>query len=121
MLHDTAAPDAGGIAGNAGLFSTARDVFRIAQAFARGELVPMDLVREATREQAPGRGLAWQLAGPGLSSRSWGHMGFTGTSVWFDEDRIFVLLTNRIHPCASPLPMQPLRQRFHELAAQQLA
>lgn len=107
---------AGGTLGNAGLFATARDVFRIAQGFARGELVPLDLVREATRAQAGDRGLAWQIGGPGLSPDSWGHTGFTGTSVWIDGDEIFVLLTNRIHPCAAPIAMQRVRGTFHELA-----
>ncbi len=104
---------AGGTLGNAGLFATARDVFRIAQGFARGELVPRELVDEATRAHAEDRGLAWQLAGPGLSPRSYGHMGFTGTSVWTDEGKIFVLLTNRIHPCAAPIAMHRIRGEFH--------
>jgi CubicO group peptidase (beta-lactamase class C family) len=107
---------AGGTCGNAGLFSTARDVFRIAQAFVRGELVPPDLVQEATRVHAEDRALAWQLAGPGLSPQSFGHMGFTGTSVWVDADRILVLLTNRIHPCAAPIGMHRIRGEFHRLA-----
>lgn len=107
---------AGGTAGNAGLFATARDVFRIAQGFVRGELVPRELVEESKREQAPGRGLGWQLNGPGLSPRSFGHMGFTGTSVWIDGERIFVLLTNRVHPCAAPIAMQRVRGEFHRLA-----
>ncbi|HET8775581.1 MAG TPA: serine hydrolase domain-containing protein [Thermoanaerobaculia bacterium] len=107
---------AGGTLGNAGLFATARDVFRIAQAFAQGELVPRDLVDEATRVHAEDRGLAWQLAGPGLSPRSYGHMGFTGTSVWIDEGRVFVLLTNRIHPCAAPIAMHRIRGDFHRAA-----
>lgn len=108
---------AGGTCGNAGLFSTARDVFRIAQAFVRGELVPRELVIEATRAHAEDRGLAWQLAGPGLSPRSFGHMGFTGTSVWVDGDRIMVLLTNRIHPCAAPIGMQRIREELHRQTA----
>jgi CubicO group peptidase (beta-lactamase class C family) len=107
---------AGGTLGNAGLFATARDVFRIAQGFARGELVPRELVSEATRAQVEDRGLSWQTDGPGLSPQSWGHMGFTGTSVWVDGDRIFVMLTNRIHPCAAPMAMHPIRAHFHELA-----
>lgn len=107
---------AGGTLGNAGLFATARDVFRIAQAFARGELVPAELVAEATRVQTGDRGLAWQIGGPGLSARSWGHMGFTGTSVWIDDGRILVLLTNRVHPCAAPIGMQRIRGEFHRLA-----
>jgi serine-type D-Ala-D-Ala carboxypeptidase len=108
---------AGGTYGNAGLFATAREVFRIAQAFARGELVPLELVKEATRAHAGDRGLGWQTAGPGLSPRSWGHMGFTGTSVWVDGDRIFVLLTNRVHPCAAPIGMHRIRGEFHRQAS----
>jgi CubicO group peptidase (beta-lactamase class C family) len=108
---------AGGTAGNAGLFATARDVFRILQAFVRGELVPPELAEESAREVKDGRGLGWQLAGPGLSSRSFGHMGFTGTSVWIDGGRIFVLLTNRVHPCAAPIAMTRIRAEFHRLAS----
>lgn len=108
---------AGGTAGNAGLFATARDVFRIAQGFMNGELVPRELVEESVREQAPGRGLGWQFDGPGLSKRSFGHMGFTGTSVWIDGERIFVLLTNRVHPCAAPIAMQRVRGEFHRAAS----
>jgi len=108
---------AGGTLGNAGLFATARDVFRIAQAFAKGDLVPRELVAEATRAQVADRGLAWQIGGPGLSPSSWGHMGFTGTSVWADGERIFVLLTNRVHPCAAPIAMQRIRGEFHRLSS----
>ena len=119
---------AGGTAGNAGLFATARDVFRIAQAFATGELVPTALVEEATRNYTSGmaddRGLGWQLPTPGsiatgmLSPRAYGHTGFTGTSVWTDPDadRVMVLLTNRVHPCAAPIAMQRIRGEFHRLA-----
>jgi CubicO group peptidase (beta-lactamase class C family) len=111
---------AGGTCGNAGLFATAREVFRIAQGFVRGELVPRELVGEATRVQTEDRGLAWQLAGPGLSAESFGHMGFTGTSVWSERGRIFVLLTNRVHPCAAPIAMHRIRGEFHRIAASML-
>lgn len=107
---------AGGTCGNAGLFATAREVFRMTQAFVRGELVPRALVLEAAREQAEGRGLGWQLAGPSLSPSSFGHSGFTGTSVWVDGTSIFVLLTNRVHPCAAPIAMQWIRGEFHASA-----
>ncbi|HEX8252068.1 MAG TPA: serine hydrolase domain-containing protein [Thermoanaerobaculia bacterium] len=108
---------AGGTAGNAGLFATARDVFRIAQGFVRGELVPRELAVASTAEVMDGRGLGWQLNGPGLSPSSYGHMGFTGTSVWVDRDQILVLLTNRVHPCAAPIAMQRIRGEFHRMAA----
>jgi CubicO group peptidase (beta-lactamase class C family) len=118
--------NAGGTAGNAGLFATARAVFRIAQAWVRAELLPRDLVTEATRNHTSGlndaRGLGWQLptnspATSMLSPTSYGHTGFTGTSVWIDpdRDRIMVLLTNRVHPCAAPVAMQRIRGEFHRL------
>jgi serine-type D-Ala-D-Ala carboxypeptidase len=115
-VHDGNSYHSGGTLGNAGLFATARDVFRIVQAFARGELVPLELVREATRTHEADRGLAWQIGGPQLSPASWGHTGFTGTSAWADDEQIFVLLTNRVHPCAAPVAMQRIRGEFHRLA-----
>src|SRR5260370_177972 len=53
-----------------------------------------------------------------LSPRAFGHTGFTGTSLWIDPDRerIMVLLTNRVHPCAAPINMQRIRGEFHRLA-----
>lgn len=115
-VHDGNSLHAGGTLGNAGLFATAREVFRITQAFIRGELVPEALVREATRTHVGDRGLGWQTARAGLSPASFGHTGFTGTSVWVDQGRIFVLLTNRVHPCAAPVAMQRIRGEFHRLA-----
>lgn len=119
-----------GCAGNAGLFATARAVFRIAQAFLSGELVPLDLVNDAIRNHTPGmddgRGLGWQI-GTGspatemLSPGSFGHTGFTGTSLWIDRDRdrIMVLLTNRVHPVAAPTMIQKIRGDFHRAALQE--
>ena len=109
--HDGNSYYAGGTCGNAGLFATARDVFRIAQAFARGELVPRELVTESTRVHAGDRGLGWQVTDLG-----YGHTGFTGTSVWVKGNRISVLLTNRVHPCAAPIAMQRIRHAFHSRA-----
>jgi len=116
-----------GVAGNAGLFATARAVFRIAQGWARAELLPGGFVDHATRNQTPGlnesRGYAWIIgnendAAKPLSPLAFGHTGFTGTSVWIDPERekIFVLLTNRVHPSAAPSPMQKIRGEFHARA-----
>jgi len=99
---------AGGTCGNAGLFATARDILRIIQAFARGELVPRELVEESTRPHIEDRGLGWQITKLG-----YGHNGFTGTSSWVQGDRISVLLTNRVHPCAASIGMQRIREEFH--------
>lgn len=123
--HDGNSHYAGGTAGNAGLFATARAVFRLAQAWLRAELLPPRLAEEATRNHTPGlsdaRGLGWQkptgsAATKMLSPGAYGHTGFTGTSLWIDEGRIFVLLTNRVHPCAAPVAMQRIRGEFHALA-----
>jgi CubicO group peptidase (beta-lactamase class C family) len=116
-VHDGNSFGAGGTAGNAGLFATARAVFRLAQSWANAELLPRAIVDEATRNQTPGlnesRGLGWQISPSGM----YGHTGFTGTSVWIDpeRDRIMVLLTNRVHPCAAPNSMQRIRAEFHRL------
>lgn len=114
----------GGVSGNAGLFGTADDLLRYARMWLNGgeldgvRILPEEIVREATREQtglqAPNqrRGLGWQMAphsdsaqalesaGSGLSDRSFGHTGFTGTSLWIDPERdlISILLANRVHP-----------------------
>jgi CubicO group peptidase (beta-lactamase class C family) len=127
--HDGNSFHAGGTAGNAGLFATAAAMFRIMQAIVRGELYPRELLAESTRNYTNGleenRGLGWQLQSPTspatkmLSPRAFGHTGFTGTSIWCDpeqDDRIFVLLTNRVHPCAAPVAMQAIRGEYHRLA-----
>ncbi|HEV2720823.1 MAG TPA: serine hydrolase domain-containing protein [Thermoanaerobaculia bacterium] len=112
--HDGNSHHLGGTAGNAGLFATARAVFRIAQAFVSGDLVPRELAAER---------LGWDKPTPGspatsmLSPDAFGHTGFTGTSVWIDRDRILVLLTNRVHPVAAANAMQKIRGEFHKLGA----
>ncbi|HVS32961.1 MAG TPA: serine hydrolase domain-containing protein [Thermoanaerobaculia bacterium] len=126
--HDGNSHHHGGTAGNAGLFSTAADVLHIARGWLDGTLVPRGLFEEATRNYTAGmeenRGLGWQLSARGhaatgvLSERAFGHTGFTGTSVWIEpeRDRIMVLLTNRVHPCATSVAMQRIRGEFHRLA-----
>lgn len=126
--HDGNSFYAGGTAGNAGLFATARAVYRIAQGWLDGTLVSPGMLEEATRNYTSGleenRGLGWLLsfrehpATGMLSPRAFGHTGFTGTSVFVDpeRDRVMVLLTNRVHPCAAPVAMQKIRGEFHRLA-----
>jgi serine-type D-Ala-D-Ala carboxypeptidase len=117
--NDGNSHNAGGTAGNAGLFATARAVFRLAQSWTNAELLPRAIVDAATRNHTDGlnesRGLGWQISPTGM----YGHTGFTGTSVWIDpeRDRIMVLLTNRVHPCAAPIAMQRIRAEFHRLAS----
>ena len=122
-VHDGNAFRRGGVSGHAGLFGTARDVWLLARPW----LDPGR--REWTRDRTPmlaeARGLAWQgrrgagSAIPEMSASSFGHTGFTGTSVWVDpdRDRIAVLLTNRIHPEVREIPFNEVRQRFQRAAA----
>ena len=113
--HDGNSFYAGGTAGNAGLFATARAVFRLAQSWTRAELLPYSIVKEATRNHTPGmeedRGLGWKL-----QDGRYGHTGFTGTCLWIGESKIYVLLANRVHPCAAPIAMQRIRSEFMHLA-----
>ena len=126
--HDGNSHHAGGTAGNAGLFATARAVFQLAKGWLDGTIVSREILEVATRNYTAGkeenRGLGWILSYPGhnatgmLSPRAFGHTGFTGTSVFVDpeRDRIMVLLTNRVHPCANQIAMQKIRGEFHRLA-----
>lgn len=121
-----------GIAGHAGLFSTARDLARYGQCWLNGgalgdvRLLPEEIVAAATTEQPPagsGRGLGWRLgpgedaelddSGRGVGSQGYGHTGFTGTSIWIDPeaDLVMVLLTNRVHPTVKTDYM-PVRSAF---------
>jgi len=114
-VHDEKAHLLGGVAGHAGLFGTARDVALLGEwylAALHGRATPVDaeLAREAVREQAYDpvlrRGLGWALkttddnsCGPLMAPSSFGHTGFTGTSIWVDplRDASIVLLTNAVH------------------------
>jgi CubicO group peptidase (beta-lactamase class C family) len=114
-VHDEKAYLMAGVAGHAGLFGTARDVARLGEwhlAALHGRPTPLDpaLAREAVREQAWDpvlrRGLGWALkttddnsCGSLMSNETFGHTGFTGTSIWADpmRDLSVVLLTNNVH------------------------
>lgn len=114
-VHDEKAHLLAGYAGHAGLFGTARDVAALGEwylAALHGRATPLDrgLAREAVREHAFDpvlrRGLGWALkttdensCGTQMSSTTFGHTGFTGTSIWVDPERDLnvVLLTNAVH------------------------
>ncbi len=113
LVHDPTARRMGGVAGHAGLFSTADDLARFAQALLSGEKVlHRETVEKMTTPQqaanaASERGLGWDIDSPFASNRgellpvgSFGHTGFTGTSLWIDPvtDTYIVLLTNAVHP-----------------------
>ncbi len=131
-VHDPNAWAMGGVAGHAGLFSTADDVMSFALALldawhGRGDALPRETLREFTRRQQLPPGSDWALgwdtptrgtssSGQHFGERSIGHLGFTGTSLWIDLERelVVVLLTNRVHLVAKKSRFE-LRAEIHDL------
>lgn len=125
----------GGVAGHAGLFSTAADLSVFAQMMLNGgtyngvRIVADSTIALFTRRTAGTRALGWDTAedngggsGEYLSGRSFGHTGYTGTSLWIDPDReMFVLLlTNRVHAPRARRPakvISDVRADLSDLAA----
>ena len=131
-VHDPNAWCMGGVAGHAGLFSTAGDVMRFARTLldvwhGRSEQLPRELLHSFTvRQELPAGSdwaLGWDTPTAGTSSsgqyfgpRSIGHLGFTGTSLWIDleSEAIVVMLTNRVHQVAKRSRFE-LRPQVHDL------
>jgi CubicO group peptidase (beta-lactamase class C family) len=135
LVHDPIARRLGGVAGNAGLFSTAHDVGRFAAMMANGgELDGVRIFRVetvklfTTRQPDVGtRALGWDTPGPNgsggaglkFSKTSFGHTGFTGTSIWIDPGRHTwtVLLSNRVYQPHGPNQIMALRRRVNDRVA----
>lgn len=130
-VHDENACGLGGIAGHAGMFGTADDVARIGvwwlDALAGRGGLPQAIAQEAIKLQAvtgvDRRGLGWVLRTPGSSSSgkyfsdsSFGHTGFTGTSLWIDPERevVVALMTNRVYLGRQPNAIMELRPKVHD-------
>ncbi len=112
-VHDPTARQMGGVAGDAGVFSTADDVAKFAQVLLNGGapvFSPWIVEKMTTPQQPPNltdvRGLGWDIDSPFSSNRgellpvgSFGHTGFTGTSLWIDPttNTYIILLTNAVH------------------------
>ncbi len=117
-VHDENAYALGGVAGHAGLFSTAADLSIFAQMMLNGgkydgvEIFSDSTVSLFIRRAAGHRALGWDTAdgdygsGRYLTERAYGHTGYTGTSIWIDPDRemFVVLLTNRVHASKAQRP-----------------
>ena len=117
-VHDPLASMLGGVAGDAGLFSTAQDLSRFCQMLLNeGSLdgvtvLEPETVRSMVSPQSPAdkenvRAFGWDISsiyssvkGSHFSSRSYGHTGYTGTSIWIDPaiESYLIILTNRVHP-----------------------
>jgi CubicO group peptidase (beta-lactamase class C family) len=139
-VHDENAAGLGGVAGHAGLFSTAWEVAVLGQTYLNGgsyggaRILSSETVAEMTRVQVDfgdnPRGLGWlQRSQEGSSSgrrfgpRSYGHTGFTGTSLWVDPDRalVVVLLTNRVYYGRDPTGIVDLRPRLHDAVVEAIS
>ena len=136
VVHDPTARNMGGVAGHAGLFSTADDLSRFAQMMLnRGELDGVRMfgpltVAKFTEPQTPPdqpilRGLGWDVDSPHSGNRgelfpigSFGHTGFTGTSIWIDPSTqtYVILLCNSVHPDLRPA-LTPLRGKVATIVA----
>jgi len=135
-VHDENAAAMRGVAPHAGLFGTAEDLGRFLGVMLRrgdlgGQRVYPETVVEAFTKRAglvPGstRALGWDTpsasgstAGSHFSPESYGHTGFTGTSLWADPVRGVgvVLLTNRVHPTRENEGIRELRPAFHDAVA----
>jgi CubicO group peptidase (beta-lactamase class C family) len=129
-VHDENAYALGGIAGHAGLFSTAADLSVFAQMMLNGgefqgkRLIADSTVALFTRRAAGTRALGWDTCGGKgscgkyLSDHAFGHTGFTGTSLWIDPDRemFVILLTNRVHDARAKRPATVIEDVRADLA-----
>lgn len=129
-VHDENAFALGGVAGHAGLFSTASDLAVFATMMLNGgvydgvRIVSDTTVARFTARASGTRALGWDTAdgdggsGEILSSRAYGHTGYTGTSLWIDPDRnmFVVLLTNRVHAARARRPEKVIADVRADLA-----
>jgi beta-glucosidase-like glycosyl hydrolase/CubicO group peptidase (beta-lactamase class C family) len=136
-VHDENAFAIGGVSGHAGVFSTAPDLAAFCQMLLNGGVYAHQrILRRATvaqfttpqRLSGGARTLGWAVPTPGglsghyFSEHSFGHTGFTGTSIWIDPDRqlFVVFLTNRVHPTRENQKIQQVRRDVHDAIMQAL-
>lgn len=127
----------GGVAGHAGLFSTADDLAAFAQMvlnggiYAHHRLLTRAVIGQFTARQALGgsaRALGWDVptepssTGQYFSAQAFGQLGFTGTSLWIDpeKDLFVILLTNRVHPSAANDKIRQVRPALHDAVVEAL-
>jgi uncharacterized protein YbbC (DUF1343 family)/CubicO group peptidase (beta-lactamase class C family) len=139
-VHDPISNQMGGVAGHAGLFSTAGDLSLFAQMLLNGgsiqgvSILSSQMVKKMTVPQTPPdktalRGLGWDIDSPFTSNRgeifpigSYGHTGFTGTSIWIDpfSGTYIIILTNRVHPYGGNGNIGPLYSKIATTVASSL-
>jgi CubicO group peptidase (beta-lactamase class C family) len=135
-VHDQNAGALGGEAGHAGLFGSVDAVLALTgewlQAYhGRAAILDRSLVREFTRRQEGTGASTWALgwdtpsmpssAGHHFSPQSFGHLGYTGTSIWIDpvQHLEVVLLSNRVHPSSRNEAIRDFRPVIHDLVYQE--
>jgi serine-type D-Ala-D-Ala carboxypeptidase len=133
-VQDENASVLGGVAGHAGLFSTAEDLARFAHSMLNGghPILRADTVALFSRREAvpsgTSRALGWDTpsapsqSGKYFSPRSFGHLGYTGTSLWIDPERelSITLLTNRTWPHSQSQGIKLVRPAFHDAVVEAL-
>ena len=141
-VHDEHAAILGGVSCHAGLFGTAKAVLTASQVWlsaVRGDVSPLPRkwAREFAHRQKFAPGSSWALgwdtpstgptgepssSGQFFSASSFGHLGFSGTSVWMDPERnlIVVLLTNRVHPTRKNNLIRQFRPGLHDTVVKTL-
>ncbi len=133
VVDDPSARRMGGVAGHAGLFSAADDLARFAQAILDRDssLLSVAAIEKMTTPQQPAnstvlRGLGWDIDSPFSTNRgellpvgSFGHTGFTGTSIWIDptSQTYIILLSNAVHPSGTNNAIVSLRTRVANAVA----
>lgn len=135
VVHDPTARRMGGVAGHAGLFSTADDLARYAQALLDGDkILNPEIIEKMTTPQQPANstvleGLGWEIDSPFSTNRgellpigSYGHTGFTGTSLWIDPytKTYIILLSNAVHPRGKGYAILSLRTEIATAVAEAL-
>jgi uncharacterized protein YbbC (DUF1343 family)/CubicO group peptidase (beta-lactamase class C family) len=126
-VHDPTAHSMGGVAGHAGLFSTADDLAIFAQMILDGgsregvQILSPRMIEKMTAAQSPPesmplRGLGWNIDSSLGSIGSFGHKGYTGTGIWIDpaSNTYVIILTNRVHPNGKG-KVEPLRTKVLSL------
>ena len=133
-VQDENASVLGGVAGHAGLFATAQNIALFAHTLLKGGspiLRPETISLFTTRETSPkgtSRALGWDTpsspsqSGRHFSARAYGHLGYTGTSLWIDPERQLsvTLLTNRTWPDCANKAIKQVRPRFHDAVVEAL-
>jgi len=133
IVHDPRARKTAGVAGHAGLFTTAPDLAKYARCLLKGgaPIFKPETVELMTSAQTPTRALGWDMNSAYASPRgdkegaqfpdgSFGHTGFTGPSIWIDpHSRTFIIfLCNRVHPNELGASVVPLRRQLGTLAVE---